>query len=89
MSLARLDTRVAKLEAKRPPMAAAPYVPPEFPPSWFARFFRVVRELDQYGPDVLGSLGWTEKAAREFMALGASDFEDFLTTYEETPCDAL
>lgn len=44
MSLSRLDTRVAHLEARRPAVADPPYTPPEPPPGWCEEVLRLLRD---------------------------------------------
>jgi len=41
-----LTTRLQRLEARRPPVAALPSTPPEFPPGWCEE---VLRLLQEYG----------------------------------------
>ena len=85
----RLTARVARLEARRPPGAAPPYIPPEPPPGWFGGFLRVVRETGDLGAHVLVTLGWPEEEVQQLLALTESDFENLIATFEETPSETL
>jgi hypothetical protein len=85
----RLTTRLRRLEARCPPVADPLYTPPEPPPGWYAGFLRVVREMGDFGADVLVTLGWPKEEVQQLLALAESDVENLITASEETSPDTL
>jgi hypothetical protein len=85
----RLKTRLRRLEARRPSLADPPSTPPEPPPGWFARFLCVVREMGDFGADVLVTLGWPVEEVQRLLVLAESDVESLSATCEETSTDTL
>jgi hypothetical protein len=73
----RLASRLARLEARRPPVADAPYTPPEPPSGWYEEVLRLLRDYG-YLDDTLRSWGLTE-----------TDIATVYAFIEETPTDAL
>jgi hypothetical protein len=73
----RLDARLRRLEARRPPVAAPPSTPPEPPPGWCEEVLRLLRDYG-YLDDTLRSWGLTE-----------TDIAAVYASIEETPTDAL
>jgi hypothetical protein len=73
----RLDVRLRRLEARRPPVANPPYTPPEPPPGWYEEVLRLLRDSG-YLDDTLRSWGLTE-----------TDIAAVYASIEETPTDAL
>ena len=41
----RLDVRLRRLEARRPPVADPPYTPPELPPGRYEEVLRLLRTM--------------------------------------------
>jgi len=72
-----LTTRLQRLEARRPPVAALPSTPPEFPPGWCEEVLRLLQEYG-YLDDTLRSWGLTETAIAAVYA-----------AIKEIPTDAL
>jgi hypothetical protein len=75
----RLKTRLRRLEARCPPVADLPYVPPEPPPGWCEEVLRLLRDSG-YLDDTLRSWGLTET---DIAAVYASIEEP--TTHALTP----
>jgi hypothetical protein len=73
----RLAPRLARLEARRHPVADPPSTPPEPPPAWCEEVLRLLRD-SRYLDATLRSWGLTEA---DIAAVSAS--------IEETPTDAL
>ena len=73
----RLDARLRRLEAQRPPVVDPPYVPPEPPPGWCEEVLRLLRDYG-YLEDTLCSWGVPETAIAAVYA-----------AIEEPPADAL
>jgi hypothetical protein len=73
----RLDARLRRLEAQRPPKADPPYTPPEPPPGWYEEVFRLLRDSG-YLDETIRSWGLTE-----------TDIAAVYASIEETPTDAL
>ena len=74
---ARLDTRLSRLEARRPPVADPPYTPPEPPPGWYEEVLRLLRDSG-YLDETLRSWGLTE-----------TDIATVYASIEEPPTNAL
>jgi len=55
----RFSVRLARLEARRPPVPAPPSEPPELPPGYVEEVLRLLHEYNQLGC-VLRSLGASE-----------------------------
>jgi hypothetical protein len=72
----RFDGRLRRLEARRSPVADAPYTPPEFPPGWCEEVLRLLRDYG-YLDDTLRSWGLT-----------ATDIAAVYASVEEAPTDA-
>ena len=73
----RLDARLRRLEARRPPVAAPPSTPPEPPPGWCEEVLRLLRDYG-YLDDTLRSWGLTE-----------ADIAAVYASIEEPHADAL
>ena len=73
----RLTTRLRRLEARRPPVADPPYMPPEPPPGWCEEVLRLLRDSG-YLDDTLRSWGLTE-----------TDIAAVYASIEEPTTDAL
>jgi hypothetical protein len=73
----RLAPRLARLEARRPPVADPPYTYPEPPPGWCEEVLRLLRDSG-YLDDTLRSWGLTE-----------TDSAAVYISIKETPTDAL
>ena len=73
----RLASRLARLEARRPPVADAPYTPPEPPPGWYEEVLRLLRDYGHLD-ETLRSWGRSE-----------ADIAAVYASIEETPADAL
>jgi hypothetical protein len=85
----RLDARLRRLEARRPPVAAPPYTPPEPPPGWHEEVLQLLWDsghlrlvLEETFQLPLEEVAW-------LMALAEHDFPALVATFEETPADAL
>ena len=73
----RLASRLARLEARRSPLADLPYGHPEPPPGWCEEVLRLLRDSG-YLDDTLRSWGLTE-----------TDIAAVYASIKETPTDAL
>ena len=73
----RLAPRLARLEARRPPVADPPYTPPEPPPGWYEEVLRLLRDYG-YLDETLRSWGLTE-----------ADIAAVYAYIEEPPTNAL
>jgi hypothetical protein len=73
----RLASRLARLEARRPPLADLPSTPPEPPPGWYEEVLRLLRDYG-YLDETLRSWGLTE-----------TDMAAVYASIEEPPTNAL
>ena len=73
----RLASRLARLEARRPLVAAPPSTPPEPPPGWCEEVLRLLRDYG-YLYETLRSWGLTE-----------TDIAAVYASIEEPPTNAL
>jgi hypothetical protein len=73
----RLASRLARLEAQRPPVVAPPSTPPEPPPGWYEEVLRLLRDYG-YLDETLRSWGLTE-----------TDMAAVYASIEEPPTNAL
>jgi len=84
----RLDTRLRRLEARRPAVADAPYIPPEPPPGWHAEVLQLLWDAGHLRLVLEETFHLPPEQVAWLMALAKQDFPALVAAFEESSADA-
>ena len=85
----RLTSRLARLEARCPPVADPPYTPPEPPPGWYEEVLRLLWTYGYLESVLRQTFELPEEEVTRLMEMAAIDFAAIVAVFEDTPPDAL